>query len=53
MSIYRIKRNQLEALKETKFDLEKDLQQLIEMNLETVFGLEFLACEISVEKRRE
>lgn len=37
----------LESLKRTAFKLEKELQHLIEANLETVFGVRFLASEYS------
>ena len=43
MAIFRIKNNKFEKIREKKFDYEKDLQKLVEQNLEEVFGLEFVS----------
>jgi hypothetical protein len=41
MSIFKITQNKLTPIKEKPIKLEKDLQNLTENNLETVFELEF------------
>ncbi len=43
MPIFRIKDNKFTRIKEKRFDYEKDLQKLVERNLEAVFGLEFVS----------
>lgn len=43
MAIYITSGNKLKAVKESKFDLEKDIQKLTEENLETIFGLKFVS----------
>ena len=43
MPIFQIKNNKFNRVKEKSFDYEKDLQKLVEQNLEEVFGLEFIS----------
>ena len=43
MLIFNIKNNKFIKIKEKSFDYEKDLQKLVERNLEEVFGLEFIS----------
>jgi len=43
MPIFQIKNNKFAKIKEKSFDYEKDLQKLVERNLEEVFGLEFIS----------
>ena len=38
--------------KEINFKLEKDLQNLVEKNLKTIFGLRFIATEFPIESYR-
>lgn len=45
MPLLRAKGNELTELKERPFRLEKELQQLTEVNLPKLFGLEFVASE--------
>ena len=52
MSIFKITQNQLTPIKEKPIKLEKDLQNLTENNLETVFGLKFVASEFSLHNFR-
>ncbi len=42
----------LSAKKEIAFKLEKDLQKLVEENLNGIFGLHFIATEFSIESYR-
>ena len=48
MDLYKIKNNKLEEINKESFDLEKDIQSLVENNLETLFNLEFISTEFSV-----
>ena len=45
MPLFEISRNQLLSVEQTNFSLEKELQSLIEKNLETVFNCQFVASE--------
>ncbi len=47
MPIFNISGNKLSAVEQKNFALEKDLQSLIEKNLETVFNCRFVASEFS------
>ena len=48
MDLYNLKKNKLEEVERVSFDLEKDIQSLIEKNVETLFDLEFISSEFSV-----
>lgn len=53
MPLFKIdKENKLEYIKESKFKLEKDIQKLTEANLETIFELEFVKTEFSLNQFR-
>lgn len=43
MPIFKIKNSKFTKIKEKSFDYEKDLQKLVEQNLEELFGLEFIS----------
>lgn len=45
MGLFRIKNTKLEPVSESPFKLERGLQALTEANLNTLFGLEFIATE--------
>lgn len=47
MSTFQIKNNKFTKIKEKKFDYERNLQKLVEQNLEEVFGLEFVSGAIN------
>ncbi|WP_417315904.1 hypothetical protein [Cycloclasticus pugetii] len=47
MPIFDISGDQLSAVEQRNFALEKDLQTLIERNLDTVFNCRFVASEFS------
>ncbi len=56
MQIFQIKNNKFVKIKEKKFDYEKDMQSLVEKNLQEVFGLEFISGHLNkqfVIKNRE
>jgi predicted transport protein len=52
MKLFRIKGNQLSDVSSTSFKLEKDIQSLIENNLETIFGIQFVKTELTIKKFR-
>ncbi|MDA3872085.1 MAG: DUF5655 domain-containing protein, partial [Candidatus Marinimicrobia bacterium] len=47
MAIFEIKEDKISKIKPTEFKLEKDLQNLVENNLETFFNCRFIASEFS------
>ena len=47
MAIFEIKDKNVNRIKPTEFKLEKDLQKLVEQNLETFFNCKFIATEFS------
>lgn len=49
MPIFSFKGNKLIPIKEERMDLEKDLQRLVENNLQTLFELEFVSSEFNIE----
>lgn len=51
MAIYSIE-NDLEFIKEKPFKLEKEIQELTEKNLKTIFGLEFVQSEFALNNFR-
>lgn len=53
MSLFKIASDTLlQDIKETKFDLERDLQKLVEKNLDMVFGLTFISSEFALHNFR-
>lgn len=52
MKLFKIKGNQLSDVSSTSFKLEKDIQTLIENNLETIFGIQFVKTELTIKKFR-
>lgn len=53
MALYNISnQNKLELIKELPFKLEKEIQNLTEQNIKTIFGLEFVRSEFAHSKYR-
>lgn len=53
MALFKIENNeQLEKIKEQPFKLEKDIQSLTEKNLKSIFGLDFVKSEFSLNNFR-
>ena len=53
MDLYKLSNSQkLEVLESTKFDLEKDIQTVIEKNTQELFNLQFVKSEFSVHNYR-
>ena len=50
MAVYEIRKGNLIPIKEKTINLEKDLQNLTEENLQTVFGLEFVRTEFGLHR---
>ena len=48
MDLYKIKRNTLEPIEKEPFKLEKEIQSVVESNIETLFGIEFVKSEFSL-----
>ena len=49
MAMFKKENGKLSQVKEIAFKKEKDLQELTEKNLETIFGLEFVTTEYQVQ----
>lgn len=52
MALFRQKQGKLTPLQEKRIDLEKDIQQLTEYNLPTVFGYDFVISEFQLKGLR-
>tara|TARA_Y100001970_G_C14036468_1_gene751357 strand:- start:65 stop:1018 length:954 start_codon:yes stop_codon:yes gene_type:complete len=52
MDLYKIKNGSLEEINNESFNLEKDIQSLVENNLETLFNLEFVSTEFTIGEFR-
>ena len=52
MDLYNLKKNKLEEVDRVNFKLEKEIQTLVEENVETLFNLEFISSEFSVSSFR-
>ena len=52
MDLYKIKKDTLEPIDRESFKLEKDIQSIVEKNIETLFNLEFISTEFSVGEFR-
>ena len=49
MPVFQHINNKLSQIKEKKVDLEKNIQRLTELNLETIFGLKFVSGSLNGE----
>ena len=52
MKLFDVTSKKVEEVEQLSFKLEKDIQNLIEPNVETFFGLKFIKSEFSVDKYR-
>jgi predicted transport protein len=52
MPIFTIKDSKLTSVKEKRIELEKEIQQITENNLETIFGLKYICSEFQLNKLR-
>ena len=52
MDLYKIKKDTLEPIERDPFKLEREIQSVVELNVETLFGLEFVKTEFSIGKFR-
>ena len=52
MDLYNLNNNRLEPLNKSGFALEKDIQTLVERNLSSLFGLEFVSTEFAIDDFR-
>jgi predicted transport protein len=51
MSIFQVYNNKIKQLKTSNFKSEKELQVLVENNLEEIFGIKFIASEFSTGEK--
>lgn len=52
MELYQLNKTKLEEVKNIPFKLEKDIQSLVEANLDVLFGLEFIKSEFPLNSLR-
>ncbi|WP_412989354.1 DUF5655 domain-containing protein [Pediococcus siamensis] len=52
MELYKINDQSLKKISGSTFDIERSLQNIVENNLEVVFGIDFVASEFSVSNYR-
>lgn len=52
MNLYKLNKTKLEEIKNIPFKLERDIQNLVEENLEMLFGLEFVKSEFPLKNFR-
>ena len=52
MELYKLNKTKLEEIKHIPFKLEKDIQSLVEENLQTLFGLAFIKTEFQLNNLR-
>ncbi len=52
MRLYQINKGQLSEIKEGNFKVERDLQKLVENNIETLMGLKLVKSEFPIKGRR-
>ena len=52
MRLFKVEGQKMEPMKEIGFDREKRIQQIMEENLQVVFGLKFVRSEFSVHGSR-
>ena len=48
MEVFNLKNDKVEEVELRPFKLERDIQNLVEKNTETFFGLEFIYSELTV-----
>jgi len=52
MSLFKLQNKTIQPIKESSFDLEKDLQKIVEENIEKIFGLKFISSEFIIHGLR-
>ena len=52
MNLYHLKSNQLIEIRSNTFELEKEIQNIIEKNVEELFSLEFIKTEFQINEYR-
>ena len=52
MDLYKLNKSKLEEVKNVPFKLEKDIQSLVENNIQVLFGLEFVKTEFQLNGLR-
>mgnify|MGYP001152504971 FL=1 len=49
MKLFRLNKTNLNEVEQIPFKLERDIQNLVEVNTESVFNLKFIQSELSVD----
>ena len=52
MPVFKIEKDNLKSIKEKPIRLEREIQDLTEKNLETVFGYKFVCSEFTINNSR-
>ena len=52
MPIFSIEKGSLKEISQKSIELEKDIQGMVEKNLDTVFGVEFVTSEFALNELR-
>jgi predicted transport protein len=52
VKLFRLNKTNLNEVEQIPFKLEKDIQSLVESNVESIFNLKFIQTELSVDKYR-
>ena len=52
MPIFTNNKGKLELISEVPFDLERDIQTLVEQNMRAIFGLNFISSEFMLNNLR-
>ena len=50
MKLFRLNKTTLNEVEQIPFKLERDIQNLVEVNTESVFNLKFIQSELSLDK---
>ena len=52
MILYNLKKDKLNEIPIDQFKLEKDIQKIVEQNIEEIFNLKFVCSEFSIRNQR-
>jgi RecB family endonuclease NucS len=52
MPIYSVEKGSLKEISEKSIEFEKDIQDMVEKNLDTIFGVEFVSSEFQLHELR-
>ncbi|MCY4161414.1 MAG: DUF5655 domain-containing protein [Flavobacteriaceae bacterium] len=52
LDLYRVSIRNVQKLKETSFNSEKEIQRIVEKNVSTLFGIELIRSEFAIDQKR-